>query len=238
MTDNTVALNNQTQGNTDPATPAVSTTDNTSVFGEYASQAGLGSKYKTTEDLAKGKVHADAYIEDLKSKLAATEAQLAASKNAQEVLEEIKQLRTAKEVPASINSDVDINTLIEQRLSVRDQEQVATNNKAEADKALREKFGSEAKTILENTAKELGVSPNFLIDVAAQSPKAFLKYFDSVPANTPPANPAGGTINSIALKNTQVNDPLTKLKAETEARGIDRKKNPTAYFLAINSQLI
>jgi hypothetical protein len=236
MTDINTTVSNQPQGNPGEGTTPPSSND-TSVFGEYATKAGLGTKFKDTEDLAKGKVHADAYIEELKSKLAATEAQLAASKNAQEVLEEIKQLRTMKaDTPAS-NGDVDINTLIEQKLSQRAQEQVTVENKALADKALREKFGSEAKAQLEKTAKDLGVSPSFLIDVAAQSPKAFMAYFDSVPGNTPPVGSTGGSINTIALGNSKITDPLSKLKADTEALGIDRKKNPEAYFKAINSQL-
>lgn len=236
MTDTNTAVGNQSQSNPGEGTTPTST-DNASVFGEYATKAGLGTKFKDTEDLAKGKVHADAYIDELKAQLAAKDAQLAASKNAQEVLEEIKQLRTMKaDTPAS-NGDVDINTLIEQKLSQRAQEQVTVENKAQADRALREKFGSEAKAQLEKTAANLGVSPSFLIDVAAQSPKAFMAYFDSTPGNTPPVGSTGGSINTIALGNTKITDPLAKLKADTEALGIDRKKNPEAYFKAINSQL-
>lgn len=234
--------NNQNTGVAGDANQATSLVD---VFGEWGSKAGVGTKYKTPEDLAKGKVFADEHINrlegelgELKTVLSEVVGHLKTTNNSQAVLEEIKQLKAQKENTNSSIGDADLKQLVMNVLNETSTEQKAKTNLAQANSVLNSKFGADAKVKVAEKAQELGVSPSWLTDMAASSPTAFLKLFDvSSQPSSIPASPSVSTLNTQAIAINQ-NKPLAgsyeEFKQNALAQGL--KKNSQAYWSAFERQ--
>lgn len=149
------------------------------------SLVGEGKKFKTVEDLAKGKVEADAFIEKLKTELkeirTMAEGKLNAETALQELRDEIKTLREGRvERPKDNTSPeltpTDVQTLVEQTITSRESQKTAEQNILEANSKMVEVFGTTqaAQAHLQARAKELNVGTSWLKDMAAKSPQGFL----------------------------------------------------------------
>jgi hypothetical protein len=175
---------------------------------------GEGKKFQTTEDLAKGKLEADSFIEQLKQE-------------AQQKAEDILKMQTELEIyrrlqantpptvkpnevttppdkaPEKTNDSVDLAARIREELSRAEAEKVSTRNVAEVKEVLIRTYGNEQKAaeVLKQKAEEMGVSTDFLSEVAAKSPKAFYAQFG---LDTSPKGAQGITsdVNTAAFSNT------------------------------------
>lgn len=152
---------------------------------------GEGKKFKTIEDLAKGKAEADAFIafknreydtlkedylnlrkehtagsrlEDLITKLSLT--QQPSSNESPEVNEENK-------VPAYKPEDIDARVL--ETVSRLETQRKETANFNEVQAKLQEKLGPNYENILKQQVADLGLSPEDVNTLAKKSPKAFFK---------------------------------------------------------------
>lgn len=172
---------------------------------------GEGKKFKTIEDLAKSKIEADAFIETLKSENAQFKAQI---KTQEQMEETIKALTKPKEQPAPnapterVEEKVpDLSQRIKAELESVEREKILRNNVETVANKLVEVYGSEekAKEVVNNLAKELGVSTKWLMDSAAASPKAFFKQVGLDETKTAPPPAPRGDVNSEAFRklNTQ-----------------------------------
>jgi hypothetical protein len=198
---------------------------------------GDGKKFKSVEDLAAGKLEADEYIEQLKREQAEMREELnrrLAVEDQLRVLEEQRRQsannQEVKTPPASepaLSKD-DLVALVRQ-VNQEDQStaQNSRNLQSVLDKLI-DTYGDadKAKAAVAAKAEELGVSPQFLQEVAMKSPKAFLKQLDL--DEQPRSTPAGtqSTVTPATLDRT-VGAPKPGTYKYYENI---RKTDPATYF--------
>jgi hypothetical protein len=171
-----------------------------SVLGDLV---GEGRKFNDVEALAKGKLEADKFIEQMKQENAAlkedlekqayklgvtTKMEEMASAPTTELLDPNNNnsgtTNTANTQPSS--SEADIESLVEQTLRKREQEGVAKNNIAIVESELAQAYGTEAASAVQNKANELGLPMSELQGMAAKSPAAFMQLMGrSAPKTSP-----------------------------------------------------
>lgn len=145
--------------------------------------------------------HAQDHIKSLTERMKQLENELAQRQGLEEVLQRIEQKQASGNVPAqpaaSTFDVADIDELIEQKLSLKEQHQLAQRNGEMVKKELSERYGEKAKEMFSKKAEELGVDTGFLSDLARKSPKAVMAYFNEKPSSS---NPSFGNVNSAALQ--------------------------------------
>lgn len=198
---------------------------------------GEGKKFRDVEDLAKGKLESDNYIEQLKAQLAEAQTKATEAKTVEELLAKINEQRTppVTNVSAEANQPAkpavtadDLAEKVREELSKINQTNQVAQNVAEVTKKLLEVYGTEdaANAYIKARATELGVSVDFLQDVAAKSPKAF---YDTIKLEqrTAAAGPTHGNVNPAAFQN---NNPNGGPKPNTYKFYQElRKANPALY---------
>lgn len=96
----------------------------------------------------------------------------------EEIRNELKVQRDATNQPRVDTrpalTEVDIEALVERKLTATEANKSATQNITEANRVVIEKFGDKAAEVVQQKAAELKVSVDFLKSVAAKSPTAFL----------------------------------------------------------------
>ena len=176
---------------------------------------GEGKKFKTVEDLARGKIESDNYIENLKRELADEKLANEANRRVEELLAQRQQKPQEEQgnnqppvEPAPQVKPEDLAELV-RKITAEDnkQAQIAANvNVVSAE--LVKIYGSEdnANREVKKRAAELGVTVEWLQGVAAQSPKAFFTTL-GVQNTEKPAAPTRGDVNPQAFQsgNTQDN---------------------------------
>ena len=172
-----------------------------------------GEKWSDPEVIAKGKVEADAYIEELKKQIAELEGSKAKEDRLEKLLKQIEQ-KAAAPTPANTQSnnpggtelsdttnkvsEEDIESLVEKTLTKREQENTAKQNIAQVDKGLEDMFGTEAKAKVAERAAQLGLSVKRLQEVAAESPSAFFELMGEKPKQS--VDLTGSTIRTEGVK--------------------------------------
>lgn len=149
---------------------------------------GEGKKFKTVEDLARGKAASDEHILRLERENKELREGQAQADKIDQLLKLIKE-RQAEErnrgpddepTTAHAPSLEDLSRLVReqvnQSISESRQKELAETNLMTAVNALTEVYGSDEKAsqVLAQKARELGVSKSFLKDLASKSPKALL----------------------------------------------------------------
>lgn len=174
---------------------------------------GEGKKFKTVEDLAKGKLEADQFIETLKQELADLRQESATRARLEEIVDNLTSARRAEEnyqeapnhrpneSPSQPQVTPDaIQHLIDQTITRREQQQTATQNRQVVKEKLKEVFGSDYVSKLESRREELGLSQSDMDSLAARSPTAFLALVapNQGRSNTP-VSPPRSSVRSEAL---------------------------------------
>lgn len=194
------------------------------LFGELV---GEGKKFKTPEDLARGKKQADDFIEQLKQENAEMRERMRSleeantkSRTLEEVLNELKQARGGEEGNQSPATSEDILELIDQRLKSHDTTKQRMANRHKATSQLMEKFGNDeakARDYLKSEAGRLGLSTAQLAELSETSPDAFSRLL-----NLNPSSRGGG--------------PNIRSEYNTEAR-IEGKVRNKAYYDNLRKEL-
>jgi hypothetical protein len=169
-----------------------------------------GEKWSDPETMAKGKIEADNYIEELEAEKAAMQAELEKAKKVEELLEQME--RKAAQ-PASANassgggtnesdtqtsiSEDQIQSLIEQKLTEREKTATARQNLEQVNSALTDMFGDEANNEVQKKAEELGMDFNRLQSIASESPTAFFALMGEQPKTLP--SMTKGSINTESV---------------------------------------
>lgn len=200
---------------------------------------GDGKKFKSVEELARGKAEADAFI----AKLIKEQEELRKDLNSRTTLEEFMTkmntngnnqnsqttVTTQNEGSNGNGSNIDLEALKKQVLEdlKRDQQvNKREQNIATAATKLQELVGTQANALVQARAKELGVSIDFLKNAAAESPDAFVAL---VAANAPKKNdpgftPPGSKVNTSAgLGDSSVD------RTDSYYRKL-KQQNPRAYW--------
>ena len=170
-----------------------------SVLGDLV---GEGRKFNDVEALARGKLEADRFIEQMKQENAALKTDL--EKQAYRIGVETQLKETASVSTAELSdpnnlsgtsnaagtqsssSEADIESLVEQTLKKRELESVAKNNIAVVESELEKAYGTEAAAAVQQKANELGLPMSELQGMASKSPSAFMQLMGkSAPVSSP-----------------------------------------------------
>lgn len=150
-----------------------------------------GENWNDPETLAKGKLEADGYIKTLEEQLAQMREDMKKQDYQAQLLEQLQNKATE---PAAVNNEVstnnnngdidtqnttgavnedDLKSLVEKTLTQRDKDAVVKQNLSQVDQELESSFGTEAASVVQKKATELGVSMDRLREIASESPNAF-----------------------------------------------------------------
>jgi len=171
-----------------------------SVLGDLV---GEGRKFNDVEALAKGKVEADRFIEQMKQENSALKADLEKQSYKLGVTNKMEEMASASPTELldpnnnnggtpntantqPVSSEANIESLVEQTLKKRELEGVAKNNIAVVESELAQAYGTEAATAVQQKANELGLPMTELQSMAAKSPAAFMQLMGrSAPKSSP-----------------------------------------------------
>lgn len=211
----------------------VNTTPDTSDTNYLAALVGDDKKFKTVDDLARGKAESDRYIQELTSKLDELRQELNTKTSMQEMLDQLKASNTPKvpdtngtpAVPEQTNHS-SLEEQLETLLAQREAKKAVETNMERVRRVLTENFNDQATIAINNKAKQLGMSVKRLQEIAADAPQAFFSLMgiqenvqhqpSGVAAPRPSVNSSGaqpvGSVRNAAY--------YEKLKRE----------NPKVYF--------
>lgn len=202
---------------------------------------GEGKKYKTVEELAKAKVHADAFIEQLKTEKAQVLEDLKTRAAVEDAIKKLQapnanggtadptgqtpvQTQTSEQKANFTLEDVD--KLLEQK----DRQKKIQANLNTVSEAIIKYAGTPEKgqEFLKTRAAELGVTVDKLSDVGKESPSALLKLLGLDKAGVSTIAPMEKTTNILKVskdKTFDLNAPMTKADYDQL-----RRDNPGLYF--------
>lgn len=154
---------------------------------------GEGKKFKTPQELARGKYEADMFIETLKRQqddLRAEYTKLREESMARAKFEELVD-RLDKAKPPESNPLTDVNLdnkkpafdldpakladLIDSKMEAREDSRRKEQNYKLVEGRLREAYGDSFPRILKEQMEELNLSKDYINDLARQSPEAFFR---------------------------------------------------------------
>ena len=216
--ENDLFQDKQTTTNIEDIDPNITTTTN-----YFEVLVGEGKKFKTPDDLARGKYESDQFIERLKSELKTLREQVNSSRKVEDLLNRLDTRNTQDD-----NRDLsvidrnnqnqqndtqertpppafDIDKLIEQKLSQRDNQQVQQQNIQNGLKTLYESMGENYVALTKQRLNDLGMSGQKFREFMADNPKAALKLVlgnspDRVQPNTPPASRVNNFDSQVSNK--------------------------------------
>lgn len=201
---------------------------------------GEGKKFKSVEDLAKGKVMSDRFIEQLKQEAEDLRNELKTRITLEEFMTKVNTPATtqntdpahnqnpASEKPTSAMTPEQLEQLLDKKLQERESANVQRQNLNAVKQRLQEAYGPNYVTTLDEKAKSLGLSRDFFNNLAATQPNALFAMLgvdrqkrQEPGLFTPP--PSSASISSRS------NTPVDR----TEAFYNNLKKtNPTEYWSA------
>lgn len=201
---------------------------------------GEGKKFKTVEDLARGKWEADQYIEHLKKQMDAMREDLTKRLTVEEMLEKIKASQsppaktddnhqieqlTTQEIAPKISPD-EIKQLIKQTLTEEQRREIAARNVETVQQELIKQWGSSYSSKLTQAIAELGLTKEQAAEMAETSPKAFLRL---VGADQPAKQQelfSAPPQNSVVVRNDNSGGAVKNYKYYSEMR----KNDPARYW--------
>lgn len=172
---------------------------------------GEGKKFKTVEDLAKGKALADQAIEILKAKLDDTSKELNTRTSLEAFKTELEALRKREVTPPVVLPDdqptpIDdskIRDLLKNLLAEEAQNRTTETNRQKVTRVLTEQFGDQAKVVLNHKAQELNMSVSDMQELAYKSPSAFFRLIGASETPAPGVSPQLpiSSVNSVSNPN-------------------------------------
>lgn len=174
-----------------------------------AELVGDNKKFKTPQDLAKGKAESDLFIAQLLQEKQEMRDELKTRLKYEEFLTRLEQARR----PVDDNQDVDdepettnttamrpedIERLLDQRLAQRERQAAQQNNLNLVKARLSEALGPNFAQRLKEQASNLGVSEQYLNDMAAEQPKALFRLLglDQEPHRVTSMSPPRSQMNT------------------------------------------
>lgn len=154
-------------------------------FEEYV---GEGKKFKDERDLAKGKAHSDAFIKRLEDEMLQLRTELNTRLKLEEFVTKMNSQstganQTTQTVGTGTSTDgtalnaispEDIDNIVEQKLIAKEAAVKAQNNVQSVKSKLQAAYGGDFQNTLRSKTKELGLTEEFVADLAKTSPQALL----------------------------------------------------------------
>ncbi len=181
---------------------------------DYLSElVGEGKKFKDPQSLAKGKAESDAYI----ALLLKQKDELVKELNTRTSLDGfLDKMKSQREAPAVVDTpvtevaqldDATLEQKLADLLSKREAQKTSETNAERVKRVLLDQFGDKAQVLINNKARELGMSTQDLKSLATRSPSAFFTLVgvqenqERQAAGSPVARPS---VNSFATPVSQV----------------------------------
>jgi hypothetical protein len=153
----------------------------------YEDLVGEGKKYKDNEALARAAIFKDHHISQIETENKGMREDLTGRQRMEELIEKFSSVQNSKPddndgqpgrevgtpVPALKSEDLD--QLIEQKLSAKQQQMKREENLATVKTTLSQKLGPNYSNKLREQAQNLNVSETFLTTIAAENPQAFYR---------------------------------------------------------------
>lgn len=200
-----------------------------------AELVGEGKKFKTAHDLARGKAEADRYIEMLKKqnedlkKEVNTRTSLDSFKTALEELRKPAQVESQPLSPPGSQApkfdESSLEALVESLLQKKEAQRAQETNAQKVSRVLEENFGGNAQSVLNQKAREVGMSLSDLKEISLRSPQAFFRLVGAQEGAQRPANTGAVPSGSVNLDSpTQISPVRGKSYYERMKR-----EQPTLY---------
>lgn len=157
---------------------------------------GEGKKYASVDKALESIPHAQTHIQRLETELQEMRDKVTKATATDEVYATVKELLEQQRATPSGGTEVDvdsrIDSILDRRLTEREQKARASANVSKVKDALSAKFGDKASEVYKEKAKSLGLSTDFLNSVVAASPEAAFELFGMKPSSTVPAPSSPG----------------------------------------------
>ena len=160
---------------------------------------GDGKKFKTAEELARGKAEADAFIERLKQEQEALRNELNTKLTLEQYIDKMSGTGITNTPPPNEPNGnqgenlqglkpEDVERLIDQRVSAREAERIQNENLRTVKETLSQQLGPDFSTKLKSIGQNIGMSEQDMTDMARTRPKALLALVGaSAPQSQAPA---------------------------------------------------
>lgn len=198
-----------------------------------AELVGEGKKYASVEKALEALPHAQQHILRLEQEAIELREKAAKAASAEEVLRAVQEL---KDKPPTQGVPLDdaalaelVSNTLNKQLSVREAQAKAQTNAKVVTDALVLKHGDKAEEVYRQKASELGITVQRLNELASESPKAALMYFNVTSTST---SHSSSTVNSSALDLTRRPD-LPPKPPKSLMAGAD-SKDVQAYFASLH----
>lgn len=152
---------------------------------------GEGRKYKTVEDLAKAQFHANSYIphlnremDELREFTRSIQQDRTERANLEQRLTELQNMLTSsgntpdanEETPKPSNLDPQqLEEILEKKLTEREKLRKEEENYNTVVEKLKERYGSDYVRSLQEDTESLGLTPDYVNELARKSPKALFR---------------------------------------------------------------
>lgn len=162
-----------------------STIDVTALGPTVAELVGDGKKFKSVDDLARGKIESDRFVEKLKTENAALREALDSDANPEEILRRIDAVLKSQGGSRSDTTDQTSNQsqtgsqLTEEKvlelLKQQKAQERAKENRARYEASVAKAFGEKSAEVIATRIDELGMDQTELLNLAQRNPAAALR---------------------------------------------------------------
>jgi uncharacterized protein YdcH (DUF465 family) len=159
--------------------------DNETVEPKFDDLVGEGKRYKTPDEIAKAKLHADTHIDRLEKENAELRAYTQQAKKLEDLIAKLEanpgtskdELPVTPERPVSqaTLTEADVLSMVDKHVTEKETKRTKTQNIEEAKKQLRAVFGDKYAEVLKSRSSELGISIERMTALAEESPNALIK---------------------------------------------------------------
>jgi hypothetical protein len=186
---------------------------------------GEGKKYATEAEALNALVHAQTHISTIETENQTLREKLDNAKKVEDVLSKLDaQVDNATTNTQQEVDPVDIDALLEEKLTLREKQAVQINNKNSVNSKMVEMFGDKAQDQMLTKANELGMTVEQMQATAENSPNAFLAWFKA-PVTQTNQQSIDSEINTTDFQSNE------EVKVDTYAYFEKmRKENPTQYY--------
>lgn len=210
---------------------------------DYAAELiGGDKKYKDVSAAAKAIVEKDKFIERLKAEAAEARAALQGEQKMDAFFEKLKDIQnnsgtassqvttpgenaTNQTPPTNPNNKALTAAEVQELLEKRDREKQEAANLTLAVQKVKETFGANYSAVMQQKAAELGMTPDYLTNLAKTQPKAFLKLVEADQV------PAGRPISQASRLNTAANTgKQTGERTNEYYRGLRKQIGDAEFF--------
>lgn len=199
---------------------------------------GEGKKYKTPEELAKSRIHADLHIANLEKELEGLRQEFSQTKRLGDLVDQLANLNKPADPPKPVITPGDetpgtsldpakLEEMVQNLLSQREQQSLAQRNLNEVKNRLTEAFGPGYPEKLSQKANELGLSKEALNELAAKSPAAFYTLVGV--SGQEQAKPSNGFVPPASTRSpaNSSGNPVDRTKSFYDNL---KKTNPVLYW--------